>query len=235
MKKLAVLHINKFHYLKGGSEVVYFQISHVLEKHGHKSIFFSMHHPENKSCEMSEYFVPYINYNDLKSTKETIQGSVRILYHFKAKKLISRLLDRYHVDIAHLHNIHHQISPSVLHELKKRKIPIVMTLHDYKMVCTSYNLLVEERPCEVCVRGNYYKAILHRCVKDSYFKSMLAAVEMYLHHRIIDIYANVDMFIAPSIFLKNKLVEMGFNKEIIYLPNFIDIEKFIYLYGAGSK
>ena len=226
MKKLSVLHINKFHYMKGGSEVVYFQTARVLEEHGHESIFFSMHHPENQPCEMSEYFVPYVDFNNLKSKKEIIQGSARILYYFKAKQLISQLLDRHPVDIAHLHNVHHQISPSVLHELKKRDIPIVMTLHDYKMVCTSYNLLVEERPCEVCVRGNYYKAVLHRCVKDSYIKSTLAAAEMYLHHRIFDIYDNVDIFIAPSIFLKEKLIEMGFKKKIIYLPNFIDPEWF---------
>lgn len=157
MKKLTVLHVNKFHYLKGGSEVVYFQTANVLAAHGHKNIFFSMQHPENQPSETSDFFVPYIDFNNLENIGISIKGSLRILYYFKAKKLLSKLLDRYNVDIAHLHNVHHQISPSILHVLKKRGIPIVMTLHDYKMVCTSYNLLVEERPCEVCVRGNYYK------------------------------------------------------------------------------
>ena len=78
MKKLSVLHINKFHYLKGGSEVVYFQTARVLQEHGHKSIFFSMHHPENQPCEMSEYFVPFIDFNNMKDKKVTIQGSFRI-------------------------------------------------------------------------------------------------------------------------------------------------------------
>jgi glycosyltransferase involved in cell wall biosynthesis len=226
MKKLTVLHVNKFHYLKGGSEVVYFQTANVLAAHGHSNIFFSMHHPENQPSEASEFFVPYIDFNNLENVGSSIEGSLRILYYFKAKKLLSKLLDRYNIDIAHLHNVHHQISPSILHVLKSRGIPIVMTLHDYKMVCTSYNLLVEERPCEVCVRGNYYKAITYRCVKDSYYKSFLAAIEMYLHHKIMDIYDNVDVFIAPSLFLKDKLIEMGFKKEIVYLPNFIDSERF---------
>jgi len=224
MKKLSVLHVNKYHYLKGGSEVVYFQTADVLKKHGHNNIFFSMHHPENQPSETDEFFVPYIDFNNINSIRDYAKGSMRILYYFRAKKLLSELLDKYHVDIVHLHNIHHQISPSILHELKKRRIPSVMTLHDYKMVCTSYNLLVEERPCEVCVRGNYYKAIVHRCVKDSFYKSALAAAEMYLHHRIIDIYDNVDVFISPSLFLKNKLIEMGFKKDIVYLPNFINVE-----------
>lgn len=225
MNKLSVLHINKFHYSKGGSEVVYFQTADVLKQHGHNNIFFSMHHPENQPCETDEFFVPHIDFNDLNNIIEYAKGSMRILYYFRAKKLLSKLLDKYHIDIVHLHNIHHQISPSILHELKKRRIPSVMTLHDYKMVCTSYNLLVEERPCEVCVRGNYYKAILHRCVKDSYYKSAVAAAEMYFHHRIIDIYDNVDVFISPSLFLKDKLIEMGFTKDIVYLPNFINVER----------
>jgi glycosyltransferase involved in cell wall biosynthesis len=226
MKKLTILHVNKYHYIKGGSEVVYFQTARVLSDHGHTNLFFSMHHPENQPCETSEYFVPQIDFTDLKGIREVVHGSARILYYRKAKKLLSKLLDRHHVDIAHLHNVHHQISPSILHELKQRGIPVVITLHDYKMVCTSYNLLVEERPCEVCVRGNYYKAILHRCVKDSFLKSTLAALEMYLHHRIMDIYGNARLFIAPSIFLRDKLIEMGFQKNIVYLPNFVDITRF---------
>lgn len=226
MKKLTVLHVNKFHYLKGGSEVVYFQTANVLAEHGHRNVFFSMQHPENRPTEASDLFVPYIDFNNLENIGKSFAGALRILYYFKSKQLLTKLLDRYNVDIAHLHNVHHQISPSILHVLKKRGIPIVMTLHDYKMVCASYNLLVEERPCEVCVRGNYYKAITYKCVKDSHYKSFLAAIEMYLHHKIMDIYDNVDVFIAPSLFLKNKLIEMGFKKKIAYLPNFINSERF---------
>lgn len=226
MHPLTVLHINKFHYLKGGSEVAYFQTAQLLESHGHKSLFFSMYHPENFPCKTAEYFVPYIDFNKDEGIISDISKSLRILYYFKAKRILSNLLDKYKVDIAHLHNVHHQISPSILHVLKRRGIPVVMTLHDYKMVCASYNLLFNERPCEVCTRGNYYKAIKHRCMKDSVFKSVVAAVEMYLHHKFLDIYDNIVIFIAPSLFLMNKLKEMGFKKEIVYLPNFVDTRRF---------
>lgn len=226
MQQLTVLHINKFHYMKGGSEWVYFGTADILERHGHRSVFFSMHHPENLPCETSEYFMPYVDFNKCDGVIDQLKVAGRVLYSLKAKRLLSKLLDRYSVDIAHLHNIYHQISPTILHELKKRKISIVMTLHDYKMVCVSYNMLVHERPCEVCARGKFFKAIKHKCVKDSYIKSILATIEMYLHHKVLDIYNNVDVFISPSLFLKNKLEEMGFKKEIVHLPNFIDVQKF---------
>ncbi len=221
-----ILHINKFHYIRGGSEMVYFCTSKLLESHGHRSIYFSMHHPENLSCETGDYFMPHL---ELNSNNNGIIGKVktagRIIYSLEAKKRLSKLLDQYTIDIAHLHNIYHHISPSILHELKERNIPVVMTLHDYKMVCTSYSML-NVNPCEACSGKRYFQAFKRKCVKHSYAKSLLGVLEMYVHHKILDIYENVDIFISPSMFLKGKFAEMGFSKNIVYLPNFIDTEKF---------
>lgn len=223
--------MGKFHYLRGGSEAVYFGTANLLESHGHRSLFFSMHHTENLPCETSQYFMPYVDLNtNGNCLRSQLKAAGRILYSFDAKRRLSTLLDKHPVDIAHLHNIHHQISPSILHEFKKRKIPVVMTLHDYKMVCSSYSMLADGRPCDACDGGKYYEAIKKGCIKGSVVKSGLAALEMYLHHTILDIYNNVYVFISPSIFLKDKLAEMGFKKEIVHLPNFIDagrFEKFI--------
>lgn len=223
MQQLTVLHINKFHYMRGGSESVYFKTAHILERHGHRSIFFSMKHPENLPCETTNYFVPYIDFNYSSGLVSQLKSAGRLLYSLDTKKHLFKLLDKYLVDIAHLHNIHHQISPSILYELKKRKIPVVMTLHDYKLVCASYSMLAGGKVCEECTGGKYFKVLKNRCVKNSLAKSVLSVLEMYLHHKILNIYNNVDIFISPSLFLKNKLEEMGFKKEIVYLPNFITI------------
>ena len=224
-----ILHINKFHYLRGGSEVVYFNTSKLMESHGHNSIYFSMHHQANIPGETNNYFMPYValdsNGNGI---MEKIKTAGRILYSFEAKNRLSKLLDKYSIDIAHLHNIHHQISPSILHELKRRGVPVVMTLHDYKMVCASYSMLSNGKPCEACGGKDFFQVVKKKCVKQSFGKSILAAFEMFLHHKLIDIYDNVDLFITPSKFLKNKLEEMGFSKKIVHLPNFIDATKFTY-------
>lgn len=222
-----ILHINKFHHLHGGCEAVYLRTANLLESYGHKSLFFSMHHPENLPCETSDYFIPYV---DLNSNGINMMGQFkavgRILYSFEAKRYLSKLLDEYPVDIAHLHNIYHHITPSIIHELKRRKMPVVMTLHAYRMVCTSYFMFAKGKVCEACYKGKYYKAIKNSCFMNSKIKSAFVTFEMYLHHKVLDIYRNVDVFISPSLFLKNKLEKMGFKKEIVYLPNFIDIKKF---------
>lgn len=221
-----ILHINNFHYLRGGSETVYFSTADIIERHGHKKVFFSMHHPENLPCDTSDYFMPYVDLIKINGVVNKLKTAGRILYSFEAKKRLSNLLDKYHVDIAHLHIIYHEISPSIIDVLKNRKIPMVMTLHDYKMVCTSYSMLADGKPCEACSGGSYFNAIKKSCVKGSIAKSILATIEIYLHNKVLNIYDDVDAFISPSIFLKNKLQEMGFKKEIIHLPNFIDIERF---------
>jgi len=136
--------------MRGGSEAVYFRTADILKSHGHESLFFSMHHPENIPCKTSNYFMPYVDLVNNNGLMGQVKNADRILYSLEARKRLSQLLDKYPIDIAHLHNIYHHISPSILHELRKRKIPIVMTLHDYKMVCASYSMLAQEKPCEAC-------------------------------------------------------------------------------------
>jgi glycosyltransferase involved in cell wall biosynthesis len=210
----------------GGSEAVYFKTAKIIERYGHKSIFFSMRHPDNIPAETERYFAPFIDPDTGKGLLKILMASLNVFYSFKTRRCLSELLDNHKIDIAHVHNIHRQMSPSILHELKKRGIPVVMTLHEYKMVCPSFNLLLNERPCEACKGGRYYFAIKNRCIKGSLLRSVLASVEMYLHHKILDIYKNVDVFITPSRFLMNKHREMGFRKEMVHLPNCIDIHEF---------
>lgn len=225
-KSLTILHINKIHHMLGGSEVVYFRTAEILQKHGHISIFFSMKYPQNIPCKTERYFVPFIDMDIKGGILNYIKASLNVFYSFKARRYLSELLDDYRVDIAHIHNIHRQMSPSILHELKKRKIPVVMTLHEYKMVCPSFNLLFHEKPCEACSGGRYFNAIRLRCIKDSFFRSSLACAEMYLHHKILNIYKNVDVFISPSQFLKDKHREMGFKGEVVHLPNCVNVKEF---------
>ncbi len=223
---LRILHINKIHHMLGGSEVVYFTTADVLQKHGHQSIFFSIRHPRNLPAETERYFTPFIDLDTQGGLLNYIKASLNVFYSFKTRRCLSDLLDDSRVDIAHIHNIHRQMSPSILFELKRRKIPVVMTLHEYKMVCPSFNLLFHEKPCEACAGERYFNTVRLRCIKDSLFRSALACAEMYLHHKILDIYKNVDVFISPSQFLKDKHREMGFKKEIVHLPNCIDVQKF---------
>jgi len=222
---MKILLVNKFFFKKGGAEQIFFETGDLLIRNGQQVMFFSMCHPYNFASKYERFFVSNIDYEDL-SFKQYITGAINILYSFEAKKKMSFLLNEETPDIAHLHNIYHQISPSILHVLKERNIPVVMSLHDLKMVCASYSMLYSGKVCEACKGGKYYRCFLKGCVKDSRFKSLLSIIEMYLHHTILDVYDLVDVFISPSRFLKEKLEDMGVNKKIVYIPNFVKIDQF---------
>lgn len=231
-----ILLVNKFFYLKGGSERVFLEEADLLKRNRHQVAFFSMFDKKNLSCPQSKYFINHIDYEPpVRNIKGNILQSLKMLYSFEAKEKIEELLNDYQIDIAHLHNIHHQISPSILDVFVKYKIPTAMTLHDYKLVCPSYSMLADGKPCQKCKNGKYFWCLLKKCTKDSYAKSLLNVVEMYLHHKILHIYDKIDIFVSPSMFLKKKLKEMGFKKEIVHLPNFINAKDYLPKYSFNEK
>ncbi len=232
---MKVLLINKFLYPRGGDALSTINTGRLLKEKGHKVFYWGMQHPDNPPYEYSRLFVDNIEYGSKMSLRGKISAALNILYSFEAKRKIEKILDEVRPDIVHLNNFAHQISPSILHVFKKRGIPSVMTMRDYKLVCPSYSMLAGGKPCEDCAGGSYYNCILRKCVKNSRLKSFINTAEMYLHHKILNIYDIVDIYISPSVFLKEKVAEMGFKKEVRCLPNFVDTNEFKEDFSFGRE
>jgi glycosyltransferase involved in cell wall biosynthesis len=216
---MKILLINKYHYIRGGAERAYFDMAEVLTEAGHEVAFFSMQHPQNASTVWSNYFVSGVEYEASESQGlwYRLRAMTRIWWNYEAQRNLDALIDDFKPDIAHLHNIYHQLSPSIVWTLKKRGIPVVMTLHDYKLICPNYSLFVRGKVWEKSKPKRYYACVSDRCVKDSFLKSMVCVIEAYLH-QCIGSYSKVDAFVAPSAFLIHKFKEFGFEKEIRLLP-----------------
>lgn len=213
---MRVLLINKYHFLKGGAERAYFDLARMLEKSGHEVAFFSMQHSENYPTPWEKYFVENVEYQDTPiSLWKKLILSQRILFSFEAKKKLELLLNDFQPDIAHVHNIYHQLSPSIFWPLRQRGIPIVMTLHDYKVVSPNYSLFVRGKIWE---HTSGFRCIADRCVKDSFSKSIVCVFEQWIHI-FLGSYEKVSTFISPSRFLIEKFRELGFRREIVYIPN----------------
>lgn len=218
---MRVLNINKFFFMNGGVERYFFALTKLLEENGHDVIHFSMEDERNYDSKFSRYFVPNIDLR--KPGLKLLQKAVRPIWYKQAQENLERLLDRYQPDIAHIHNLYHQLSPSILPILKKRGIPVVMTLHDYKLICPNYLLFTEGDVCKRCKGHKYYNAILHKCHKDSFAVSTYGAMEMTIH-KLMQVYEkNVDVMIAPSKFVRDTFVEFGQSpSQIITIPHFVD-------------
>ncbi|HHD83003.1 MAG TPA: glycosyltransferase, partial [Bacteroidetes bacterium] len=232
---MKILLVNKFLYPKGGDAISTLSTGKLLFKKGHSVIFWGMKHPNNPQYLYSEYFVDNIDYVGSVSAKRKVSEAFKILYSFEARRKIDRLIQSISPDIVHINNFAHQISPSILDIFKKYNIPVVMTLRDYKLVCPTYSMLLDGKPCDKCKNGRYYNCFLNKCTKASYSKSLLNTIEMYLHHKILHIYDQIDVIIATSQFLKEKHIEMGLSKPIICLPNFVTVEEFLPQYHSKAK
>jgi len=216
---MKILQVNKYHYPRGGADRYYLDLGDRLEKMGHQVAYFSMQHPNNLPSIWSKYFISRVSYNEnLRKYAWKISG--RTIYSLEAKRKFRRLLNDFKPDVIHIHNIYHQISPSILDVAAKHKIPVVMHAHDYKLVCPSHNMYVHGEICDNCIKENYGACIKKRCVKDSFAASLLASTEMFIHHRILKIYKkNITKIISPSLFLKTILMEAGWPKNKIMVVN----------------
>lgn len=199
---MKILQVNKYNYVRGGAEKYFIELSKELERLGHQVATFSMKHPKNLPSPWEKYFVPRVSFNE-KSFLNSIRRPFRILYSFTARRKFSKLIKQFKPDIIHIHNIYHQLSPSFLPIAKKHKIPVIMHLHDYKLICPNYQLLSHGQICYRCLPNKYGQCLKQRCFKNSFWKSLLATMEMTLHHKTLKIYRkNIDLFIAPSNFMK---------------------------------
>ncbi len=222
---MKIISVNKFFWHKGGSEAVFFGEKELLESKGHEVVPFSMQSENNLDSPYSEYFVENVDYAASGKTGK-IKAAMNIIYSFEAKAKMQKLLKQFVPDIAHFHIFQHQISVSVFGPLRKKKVPLVLTLHDLKPICPVYTMYTNGQVCEACTGQKFYNCFLKKCTKGSRFKSLINTVEMYFHY-MMGYYQNVDRYIAVSHFHRNKMLENGFKEDqVVYIPNYIDIEKF---------
>ena len=220
---MRVLLANKFFYRRAGAETVFFRTRELLERHGHEVVDFAMKDERNLASPQRDMFAPARAY-DSGRAHERVRDAAASIYSFNARRALARVLDTTCPDIAHLHNIYHQLSLSIVDELAARRIPTVLTVHDYKPVCPSYVLYTEGAPCRRCVQGSPVNAIKHRCVKNSYLPSGLAAIEAVIARRR-GTYERIDQFIAPSRFFADRLAEGGVGRgRVTVLANCVSQE-----------
>lgn len=209
---LTILIANKFLYRFGGTERYVFDMWEALERRGHRVIPFAMAHSRNRETEYSRYFVSNVEYDDAMASRNPFNKAriaLRTIYSLEARAKIAALIRDTHPDVAHIHNIYHQISPSILPVLRSRGIPTVQTVHDFNLVCPNYTFFARGQVCEACKSGLPMTALRQRCVKGSIPATALALLEMHLHKVMRTYDRNIQLFITPSSFVREKLVEYG--------------------------
>ncbi len=221
---MRVLHVDKFVRRFGGAAGYMLDVAQLQRDSGDTVEFFGMAHPDNLPTKYNADFPPFVQLEPLPSgVGQRVATAASMVWSRQAGQAMARVVDDFQPDIVHVHNIYHQLSPSILRPLAKRGIPVVMTAHDYKMVCPNYRLLDQNGPCQVCVEGSVIQAVTRRCQGGSLSASALLALETGVH-RTLRSYGPISRFIAPSEFLAHLLrTGLRWPDRVRQLANFVEI------------
>jgi glycosyltransferase involved in cell wall biosynthesis len=128
---------------------------------------------------------------------------------------VRRVVKRFRPDVAHIHNTWFRLSPSVPPAVHELGVPVVMTLHNYRLLCINGLLLRDGKVCEDCVGTHPWRGVWHRCYRGSGPLSVLAASTIALSRTRHSWDHAIDRFIAPSAFTAAKIAAGGVATEKI--------------------
>jgi glycosyltransferase involved in cell wall biosynthesis len=223
---MRILHVNKFNYRRGGAEAYMEDLAELQERNGHQVEFFAMDHPDNRPSTFAPYFPSQVDFDPAPpGLAGKARGVGRMVWSTSAERGMARVVEAFEPDVVHLHNIYHQLSPSILRPLASRHVPAVITLHDYKLACPTHNFLSHGQVCEACLGGHFQHAVTKRCQNGSFTASLAAALELSIH-TITKAYSPIQVFICPSQFMLTKMSEAGvYPDRLRRLSHFIDVSQ----------
>lgn len=206
---MRILHVNKFFDFRDGTDIY---IHRLMEKQiaaGHEAHVFSTSSEKNVDTPDSRLFVKRRDFSQSEGIEKDASKALNFLWNSEAKAAMVKALDEYKPDLVHLHNIYHHLSTSILQPIRRRRIPCVQTLHDYKLACPNYKMFTEGAPCERCKGGHYLEAVRHHCLGASFAPNFLAACEMGMTKFTQAYERTVKLFICPTEFVATKMREWG--------------------------
>lgn len=179
--------------------------SDMLKKHGHEVRLFTVHNDRIKTM------------NSLTLTRNT-------LWNTSIASELRELIRKVRPDVVHFHNTFPLISPAAYYVVKAEGIPVVQTLHNYRLLCPNALFSRNGHVCEDCM-GKFvpWPGVIHACYRRSRAATTMT-VAMLLVHRVLRTYSQmVDMYITPTDFARQKFIRGGFPTEKIAVKaNFVD-------------
>lgn len=212
---MRILFCNKYNFGFGGTEVYLLELMDLLRSRGHEVVLFSMADQRGVPSPFEPYLVPHIDFKAPHNLWEKVQLAGHAIYSTEARRRLRKLIAEFHPDVAHVRNIYHHLSPSILWELHAQRIPLLYHLNDFKMLCPTYNMVAHGEVCEKCHGGKFWHVLTNGCYPEGAGASATLASEAYLHKWLRTYSTCIDKIVTPSHFASRKLVENGWDPAII--------------------
>lgn len=202
--RILLIHNYTEGFATGGEGKVFEDERKILEEHGH------VVHP--LICSNSE------------ATEANLIGKAKAFWNASWSPVgyehVAAAIKEFRPDIIHSHNYFLMLSPSIFRAAKDHHIPVVVTLHNYRLVSPCSLLLRNGRICELCVGRNPWRILLYRCYRDNFLYSMLRYRFYYLSQKFHDWHADIDKFITLTEFGRQMHIRGGIPSDKIFVkPN----------------
>src|SRR4051812_24545917 len=219
---MRILHVTKYMYRRAGAEAYMAGVAELQREAGHETAFFGMQHPANEPQLYERFFPSYLELEPPPDAlTDKVKGFGRMVWSPSAQRGMASVVEDFRPDVVHLHNIYHHLSPSILVPLARRGVPVVMTLHDYKLACPTYRFLDKGEVCQACLGGHFTQAVRRRCKDGSLTSSTVMAAELAIH-TALRAYRHVQLFVCPSRFITGRMAAAGvFPDRLRWVPHFV--------------
>ena len=207
-----MLFLHNHYQQPGGEDQVFTAESALLEARGHQVLRYTMH-------------------NDEASKKRSLALASATVWNDRVYRELRTLLRREQPQVAHFHNTFPLISPAAYHAAQAEEIPVVQTLHNYRLLCPNALFFREGRVCEDCLGKTLsWPGIVHACYRNSRPASGATAAMQSVHWTLGTWVKAVDAYVALTEFARQKFIEGGLpSAKIVVKPNFVNPDP-----GAGG-
>lgn len=203
---MRVLQLHSYYQLRGGEDAVVEAERELLLAHGH------------------EVRVHCSN-NALMSDIGPLRAAARTVWSRDEHAAVARLLADWRPEVVHIHNTFQAMSPSVIWAAARAGVPVVQTLHNFRLICPQAMLLRQDAVCEDCVGHLPWRGVLRACYRQSHLQTAVLASTVVLHRAVGTYDRHVARFIALSDFSRRKLIEGGLDgSRIAVKPNFYEAD-----------
>ncbi|EOR28258.1 putative transferase [Clostridium sartagoforme AAU1] len=204
MKKQKVLIVHNYYQIPGGEDTVVDNEKNLLIENNHDVFLYTRHNDEIKKRSMlGKLILPL----------ETV-------FSFKTYREVKKIIKEKNINIVHVHNTLPLVSPSVYYAARHSGIPVVQTVHNFRLLCPGATFTRNNKICEDCVKKNLYHSIKNKCYRNSITQSFISAFNLYFH-RLIGTYKKVDGYIALTNYNREKLSTLIKSNNIFVKPNFM--------------
>ncbi len=187
-EKCNVLLVHNYYRIPGGEDTVVHNEKAMLEHHGHKVVTYFRRNEEIAAMPLwRKLLLPFTSIFSLRTYRE-----------------LRRIIREQDIAVVHVHNTLALVSPAVYYAARSCGVPVVQTVHNYRLICPEGTLLRKGRVCEDCVRGSLCCALRHRCYRNSLLQTTVCAVGLWVH-RLTGIYRRVH-FLFMTDFHRRKML-----------------------------